>query len=779
MAPVPRGVLALYDSGDEETSEDNDVQRMMGFPFAHLGLRLELHDLAAGDPPEGEALADVRLVVLWMHQLDCRPGLRDWAVRNHLAGRRLLVLVATSPNLEPPPEPPCDEDDEAVNEVLRKLGLSHSSVFTSEGVEPFVRVRETAGEWFGFERPLEVGGAAPGYVFVRSLLPANRVLASAWIQDLPGSEADLVVVGPWGGFAVAEYLWGPRAFQDYDSWIIDPLRFLEAVSGFEGMPRVDANVLAGRRVFVAHVDGDGFNSYSRDRPNLICGEVVLKDILLAPDYEDLPQTISFISAEVDPATTHAIDGVSVPVARKILELPHVEAASHAFSHPMDWRDGTLAFEDILVSGRPYRFDRRQETLGSLSRIRELAPADRPPRVMLWSGSCNPDEETLRIVREAGFVNMNGGDPRLDDEYDSWSHVAPPVWPVGRELRWSSGAANDYLMTNEWSPPFTGFRKIIETFKRTSLPRPLTPVDVYYHFYIAEREVALGTLRNVLDWSRRQEFSKLFVSEYLEILGDARQARIEADGSVFRVTTGGKLATVRFDDETRSPDLSRSRGVLGFARKWGSLYVFLDDGPEHVFELGHEIPTGIRLEDATRPMARLAPVEGELLAFRSGGPGTSRFTFAGLEPGGYLEVSVEGGRGTLSSRLVLQADPEGRVALALRLGRDARVGLSPSSLAEYQAYAWYAWFERQGRFVLLVAVLAGIGWGLCRWRVPLMPLPLEAAGIEVVEGGRSSSVEVESEAHRAPAGPGGLPAGGSGPWSASMDMEIFGDEEERG
>lgn len=764
LAIQPRRVLVLLDSREGDDFEDNDFQHYLAFPTYHLGLRPVYWDLADGLPPGPHDMEQFRGVALFVHQLDCNQELRDWVTAQGAAGRKVLFLSYIAPSEDPVEVEPCEEGDEVVNKFYEDFGIYTSSLLTAEGAEDDVRIKSARSGWFDFEIRLE-DIAHPPYVFQRSTGEANQVHLSAWIQDVEDSHTDLVLTGPWGGWAATEYLWGPRGEgRDYEAYLADPFRFLEAAFEWQDMPRVEANVLHGKRVFFSHIDGDGFNSFAYDRPSKICGEIVYEDILKDERYAELPHTISVISAEIDPATTHPVEA-SIPTAKRIFDLDHVEAASHAFSHPMDWRGDTLAFEDIVLDGEKYTFDRRKETVGSLETIAELCPPARKPRVMLWSGSCNPDEETLRVTREGGYFNMNGGDPRLDEEYDSLTQVPAPVWQVGQELRFSSGAANDFLLTNEWTPPFTGFRGITETFRRTEEPRPLTPVDVYYHFYIAERNESFRTLKSVFNWCLAQDFARLFTSEYLAAMRDLVDAEVLAgpDGW-FGARTAGALPALRFDGEVRHVDMGSAEGVLGYTHRWDALYVYLDDGENHRFQLVGEDRGGLRLEHATRPLHILEP-EGDVgLAFRSSGPGHSRFRFQGFEPGAFVSVTRDGGPAVLHPTQVLQVGDEGELDLDLELGLGAEVRVRASSMAAYHEYEWRLWFGREGRFVLLAAVVTVLGWLLCRFYLPqLQPaetgqpspeLVAGAAGFEV-EAGTSPAADADETA---------LPAGGVGPWA---------------
>jgi hypothetical protein len=761
---VPRKLLVLLDSRETDTFEDNDFQHYLAFPAYHLGLRPVFWDLAEGVPPGPHDMERFRGVVAFTHQLDCNQDLRDWLTAQHQAGRKLLMLSYITSGDEPEEESTCEEGDEVVNKFYEPLGIYYSSLLTAEGAEDSVRVRRARPGWFDFEIRLEDIKRLP-YVFQRSTGEENQVHLSAWIEDVEDSATDLVMTGPWGGWAATEYLWGPRGDgRDYEAYLADPFRFLEAAFGWQQMPRVEANVLNGKRVFFSHVDGDGFNSFAYDRPANICGEIVYEDILKDPRYAQLPHTISVISAEVDPATTHPVEA-SIPTARRIFDLDHVESASHAFSHPMDWRKDELAFEDIVLDGVKYTYDRHKETVGSLETIAALCPKDRAPEVMLWSGSCNPDEGTLRVTREGGYYNMNGGDPRLDEQYDSLTQVAAPVWQVGQELRFSSGAANDFLMTNEWTPPFTGFRGITETFRRTEDPRPLTPVDVYYHFYIAERAESFRTLKSVFNWCLAQDFAHLFTSEYLRSMVDLVEADVLAgpDGW-YGARTAGALPTLRFDGEVRHVDMATADGVLGYAHRWDALYVFLDHGQDHRFQLVGEDRGGLRLTDATRPLRLLEP-EGDVgLAFEASGPGKSTFRFQGFEPATYVAVTREGGPATLHPTQVLQVGDDGVLELVVELGLGATVRIRGSTASAYQEYAYRLWFGREGRFLLLAAVVTVLGWLLCRFHIPQLP-PAEATVPTMDAVPAAAGFEVEATSGEPASTETALPAGGVGPWAA--------------
>src|SRR4029453_5395461 len=97
---------------------------------------------------------------------------------------------------------------------------------------------------------------------------------------------------------------------------------------------------------------------------------------------------------------------------------------------------------------------------------------------------------LSILARLGVPNINGGDTMLDREWPSYTRVAPLMRPVGSHWQNYTSASNENVYTNLWKGPFYGFRNVLETFRRTEHPRRVTPVNVYYHYYSAERVAGL-------------------------------------------------------------------------------------------------------------------------------------------------------------------------------------------------------------------------------------------------------------------------------------------------
>ncbi|MBI4575541.1 MAG: endo alpha-1,4 polygalactosaminidase [Planctomycetes bacterium] len=664
----PRGVLVLYDS--TELGEEEEVRRPLRaaeMALNHLGCTVRWHDVAGGLPPD-EALAGVRGVLTWF--FDDRMGGAEaycrWLRARLREDLRVLVLGElgafrdTEGDRETPPE--------LLESLYREMGLELGPDWPSRPPSRRVVVEHKEPEWVEFERDLE--GEVGSYLEVHAADPRCRTLLTLGRTDRPGARADAVVLTPTGGYAQDGYVFY-RAPEVYTcQWRIDPFRLFEAAFGLAGLPRPDVTTQNGRRVWFSHVDGDGLMNLSFDGGRY-CGDVILERVLRA---YPLPFTVSVITSTVDPASLGSPQALAL--ARSIFALPHVEPASHGHAHPQDWERHELT---TPVPG--YSYDEHTEVVASSNYIREslLAPGGRVG-LFLWTGNCNPTESALRLAREAGLLNMNGGDSRLDEALPSYAYVAPLTRRVGSEVQVHAGAPNENVYTHGFTEPLFGFRNVLATFRNTERAsvlwsglapaRRVTPLDVYFHFYSAAERAALEALLHVLEESSRGEVAPVHAGEYVLKVEGFLGARLERlSDEVWRVSDYGECRTLRLDDGLRVPDPARSAGLLGWRREEGRLYVHLAGGDEAVLALAPaaaDAPEGgpPRLEQAACRVDRLeAGPSG--LSLRTSGVGAGELVLAGLEPGRDYGLWLAG---AAQARLhVERASGEGRLALRVPAG----------------------------------------------------------------------------------------------------------------
>jgi len=672
----PRHLLALYKSTEifasnegprPKTATLNEIHQWAQMPLNWLGLMVEYHDVSRGLPAE-TAMRRYRGVVTWFEtdDMDDALGYARWLGAQVRAGRRVVILGMLGALRDR--RTGALVSLAALAEALAPLGLEFRGRSTKD--PRLIALKWKDPGMVEFERKLPPG--LPNYTHVVSHRPDARIHLVLERRDVPGSESHLVVTGPWGGYAgdhyvgfrgtvpVASYT-GPAQNQAVDlapvsgqvrgaQWLLNPFAFFETALGVADWPRPDVTTLNGRRIVYCHIDGDGIRNESEVRRGALSGEVILEQILAR---FPLPTTVSVVVADVEPsllgsARTHAL-------ARALFAVPHVEAGSHTYSHPLDWETHTRSFD---LPGRPYSLE--TETRGSIRYINErLLPSGKRVRVFQWSGSTNVPEDAFAIVDGLGVANINGGDPMFDGQWPSYRRVAPLMRQVGRHWQIYTSAANENLYTNLWRGPFYGFRRVIETFRNTEAPRRVSPINIYYHFYSGERVASLGALQTVYEWVAAQRPAPIFTSEYLAMVAGFRTVRVARTGQGWRVWDHGELRTVRFDRPDVDVDVTRSRGVLGSCRHRGSLYVHLEGPGEALIVLSSRPPDVPRLVSSSHRVVGFA---------RAGGTVTLRLTGFGaksMEVGGFpggREVSVEVTDAAGSRRLPARPDRDGVVTV---------------------------------------------------------------------------------------------------------------------
>ena len=657
---IPRRVLALYKSKETYATLDgarpksstlNEAHQAAQMPLNWLGLMVDYHDVDASLPGP-EAMAAYRGVLTWFTSEDMddpRAYLR-WLAGQVTAGRRVVIMEALGAFRDR--RRGVDLDLEEVSSALAPLGLSFRGRWTTDPRLIEIRHRDGVME---FERKFPPG--LPGYFQVVATRADSRPHLTLARRDTPDSASHMVVTGPWGGFAGAGYVRyqaapfssdaadpnkaidAPSGVELYGAkWWLDPFAFFGAAFGVEDWPRPDVTTLNGRRVYYSHIDGDGLRNVSEVRAGALSGEVVDDEILAR--YA-LPVTVSVVTSEVDPKLLGSAR--TEKLARRMFARPNVEAGSHSYAHPLNWEKGVTSF---ALPG--YRFSLAQEIDGSVKFIEErLLPPGTRVRVFQWSGSTVVSEEAIAATDRLGIANINGGDTMRDRQWPSYMRVAPLMRQVGTRWQNYTSASNENLYTRLWTGPFWGFRTVLETFANTEAPRRVAPVNVYYHFYAAERRAGLEALRAVHDWAIRQPLAPIFTSEYLAMVDGFRTARLERLATppraraAWRVFQHAALRTLRFDGSTAAVDLGRSRAVLGYTHQQGALYVHLDEAPEAVVTLVDAAPPQRYLASASHRVSAWR-MEGDALGFRLSGVGAKSAALAGFPPGARVAVRLTDG-----------------------------------------------------------------------------------------------------------------------------------------
>ncbi|TIH12909.1 polysaccharide deacetylase [Marinifilum sp. JC120] len=574
--PVKRKVLVLYNGAEKRTAVDNSFIEGFAAPLNYLGFLYEVRDVAVRPLPSDKKMDEYRAVFTsFSEDLMNKPNdFLAWLIRQQEQGKQVIIagtLGAFSDFDKSPAELLL------IKKVFSNLGFSYQGNATNDDYR--LKYEYVDPEYMNFERKLPL--FPEKYM---QIVPTGEDVSS-WVsvglKGKPGTEAAAVGVGPRGGFALDGYMRWQDPVNYQKQWYLNPFDFLRACLDLKGMPALTPTTLNGKRVAFAHIDGDGFAGYTEIDKQKVCGEIIMERIF---ERYDFPNSASVIAGEINPAVKGSLDNVGM--ARTLFEMDNVETSSHSYTHPFAWnaktRDSKEYAEDFVIGQyeiKGYKFDARYEIVGSCDYISEnLAPVEKPCRVLFWSGMCEPTEDQVAIADKAGILNMNGGDTVFDARRNSYFGVSPLYRALGKHNQIYTGQANENILTNLWEGPYFGFRNIVDTMKRTGSPRRIMPIDIYYHFYSGEKFASLKALEDVYEWALSQDAARVFASAYIKMVNGCLATRVEKlgpDHFVFR--NYADCLSVRLDGMERVPDLAKCKNVLGYDIQPEGIFVHLRPG----------------------------------------------------------------------------------------------------------------------------------------------------------------------------------------------------------
>ncbi len=679
ITPIKRKILAFYHSDVDEEPTLNATYLSAQATLEHLGLVVNYHDAADPDLPSMEEMEDYRGIVLWLGS-GVIPDARNfdkWILENVKAGRKLAILgdyelrEKSTLSLVSP------------KNVYAALGLNYDVlgnapvIINAKGARSFKRAAAQQAavvhkdpELIGFEHDIdwEDQDLKSSWHLIQSVWPDSKV---ALTVRRVGGTSDVVVISKTGGVAIGAFpVWNkgverktrnevaakagdePIKAEEVggNAWRVDPYKFFAQVFQVEKTPRPDVTTLNGSRIYYSHIDGDAFGGMSHIDMSSLNGEMMYKRVL--KDLP-LPVTVSYVTKDVE---TRLNDRYSreLQVAEDIFKLPNVEAASHTYSHPFDWQKGDLAIGESEFSLVRVPVNLQQEILHSIDFVDKLCPPGKRCEMLLWSGRCNPNAETIELVRSQGLPNMNGGEPVLSDKFPNIAGVLPLYADQGGETQYHVSAAGDFFYTSSWTGDYDGMKNLPEFFNRTETPRRLRCLNVYYHFYLAEREPGIVGLMAAYDDVLRRSPAPMFASDYVDILRDALETRLGTDsqGRAW-ISNRGFNATVRFDNEARFPDFAASEGIIGFNRLNDALYVHLDGKGEAAIALTDQPPKVPYLVRFTQRIKDWKASESAV-SFVADGQGPAFLEMANLVPSSSYRIQTD------SLETTLRTDGQGRL-----------------------------------------------------------------------------------------------------------------------
>lgn len=449
------------------------------------------------------------------------------------------------------------------------------------------------------------------------------------IANQKNETADMAATTTWGGYALYPFVYSD--FQEHKHWIINPFTFFRQALHLPAMPVPDITTENGRRLMIAHVDGDGFANLVEFNPKVISGREMEEAIF---KRFRIPTTVSVIEGEISPEGVYPqYSTVSMETARDILHLPWVEPASHGFSHPFNWHavEAGDRKEGYNLPIPGFKFTLQREILGSVDFVNKyLAPPNRPAKIFLWTGDTNPSAKAVGITYRNNLLNMNGGNTIITKSNNSLFDVSPNGVFKGPYFQVYAPIQNENVYTNNFSSPLYGYINVIQTFKMTDSPRRLKPIDIYYHFYSASKKAALTALIKVYQWALKQPVMNLYGSEYIKKALDFNDVTIEPIQYGWMIQTQGALREIRIPKTAGYPNLKTSVNVIGFSPYHNNYYVHLGPAPSAVLRLSNTAPHTPYLLNANAPVSLWQPnKDGSSIRLAFTGYRPLQFAFANM------------------------------------------------------------------------------------------------------------------------------------------------------
>lgn len=561
---MPRKVLVLYDGREAPALNYINAHRYGEMPLNHLGYVAQYQDInqALPDYPLPGRIAGI---LVWLNGTPQKPRLAaEWLRRRLREGIKTAFIGQFGILLDMP--------------TAHQMGLT---LLTNPEVGKVTITSQNA--IFGDESALKPDP--------RNLLPIrlkDAGISLLELADAQGVRYHAAAFTSWGGYVLDPFVLRDVPGTEEVQWQLDPMAFLAGALKLPPMPVPDVTTENGNRLLLVHIDGDGFPSRAELPGTPLAGRALLDEIL---KRYPIPHAMSIIEAEISQQGLYPKDGREMEeIARQMFALPHVEIASHSYSHPFRW-DSTVShglFRNATVEEAyhlplpGYKLDLRREIVGSMDYIRKtLAPPGKPARLLHWTGDTAPNVEALRIAEEAGFLNLNGGDTTISRSSPSLTNVAPIGIEKGGYQQIYAPIANENLFTNLWLGPFYGYKRIIETFEMTDKPRRLKPISMYYHTYSATKRASLNALHTVYAWALAQENHPVYPSDYVRKALDFYKLTIARDGKNWLIRGQGQLRTLRVPISLGYPDPANSQGLAGYRAGTEGYYLHLTGTTAHL------------------------------------------------------------------------------------------------------------------------------------------------------------------------------------------------------
>lgn len=438
--------------------------------------------------------------------------------------------------------------------------------------------------------------------------------AQVWLRatGADGQVMDGAAITPWGGYALGAFGIFNLPGNTGTRWSVEPIAFFRAALRVGQDPMPNITTRTGRRVFFVHFDGDGWpNACDRPGSPLAC-EVLVSEFL---EKYKVPTLASVIIGEISheglyPKTADT----SQKWAKRMYALPWIEVGSHTWSHPFNWVEASKTHSlgtpskaypyGFYLPLPNYTFSTRSNVIGAAEYIDDkLCPPGKKCNMILWPGDCNPPNEAVAMAYEYGLGNINGGGAPISKTRPTLSDIWPMGIPKGKYFQVYAPCSNEENYTHNWTGPYFGFERVIESYQMTDTPRRFKPIDVYYHPYIVTKAAGAKSLHTVYQWVLKQPTHAIYGHQYFRSVNDWRRATVArrlAGG--WRLRGGAELRQWCQPMGATPPQLAQCQHVVGWNTHGEQRYIHISTG-QAVLLTGTEGAAAPRLVEANADVRR--------------------------------------------------------------------------------------------------------------------------------------------------------------------------------
>ncbi len=456
--------------------------------------------------------------------------------------------------------------------------------------------------------------------------------AQVWLHasGANGQTMDGAAITPWGGYALGAFGVFNLPGNTGTRWSVEPVEFFRAALRVGSDPMPDITTRTGRRAFFVHFDGDGWpNACDQPGSPLAC-EVLVNQFL---EKYKVPTLASVIIGEISHEGLYPkLADTSQKWAKRMYALPWVEVGSHTWSHPFNWVEASKTHSlgtpskaypyGYYLPLPNYTFSTKSNVIEAAQFIDDkLCPPGKKCNMILWPGDCNPPDEAVAMAYEFGLGNINGGGAPITKSQPTLSNVWPMGIPKGKYFQVYAAQSNEEDFTHNWTGPYFGFERVIESYKLTDAPRRLKPIDIYYHPYIVTKAAGAKSLHTVYQWVLKQPTHAIFGHQYFRSVNDWRQAtvaRLLAGG--WRLRSGAELRQWTQPVTAATPQLAQCQNMAGWNEHGQQRYLHATAG-QALLQTG----------TADKPMPRLIEANADITRWAVQANGSVQLSLRGHLP----------------------------------------------------------------------------------------------------------------------------------------------------